>query len=115
MNPRNTLLACCCLVVLFIVACTSTRDEITANQGRGDVIIQAIAKYVHDHGRLPERLAVLAPVYLQEIPQTTRGDNFAYRQDDLQGYYLCFDVSTTRNLGCCYNQRLDFWDCGFGD
>ena len=115
MSMRNALLACCCLLILVAVACTSTAEEIATNRERGSAIVQAITKYVQDRGQLPEKLEVLVPSYLSKIPKTTRESDFAYRMDDLQGYYLCFDVPTKRNLGCCYNHGLDFWDCGFGD
>jgi hypothetical protein len=115
MTKRSILLLCGCLLPLLTSGCRSTADEINANIDRGNPIVQAIAKYRQDHGEFPQQLDMLIPIYLPEIPQTTRGESFEYKLDRLQGYYLCFDVFTKRNFGCCYNKRLDFWDCGFGD
>lgn len=112
---RNIPLACTWFCILLSLSCTSSADEIKASQERGSGIVQAIERYELDHGHLPEQLAALTPEYLAIVPKSADDKDFIYKPDRLDGYYLCFDVSSKRNLGCCYNDRLRFWDCGFGD
>jgi hypothetical protein len=77
-------------------------------------LVLALSEYEQDHGRFPERLEALVPTYISNIPQTTTGQSFEYTIDDLQGYYLCFYVTRSTDWGCCFNQRLEMWDCAYG-
>ena len=88
-----------------------------ANRERGVEIVEALDRYKQDNGRFPEELGVLVPTYLVEVPETTRGESFDYEPDELEGYYLCFYLNRRKTIGCCYNDRLEFWDCfrNYGD
>ena len=118
MNAKKTLIAFFCFFSLFVPACELSRDEkndiMKANQKQASGIIEAIAIYEQDYGQLPERLDVLVPKYLSEIPKTTMGQDFDYSLNDLDGYYLCFYSARTENWGCCYYHRLERWDCSYG-
>ncbi len=104
----------CGFLILCAVACRSAQEEINLNIERGNPIVGAIDKYKQDHRELPKELQALLPTYLPSLPKTIREQDFAYKLDELEGYYLCFDVPASTKSGCCYNARLAFWDCGFG-
>lgn len=116
MSISKIVISLCGFLVLCATACTSmsAQEEINKNIERGNPIVRAIDKYKQDHGDLPKELPILVPAYLPGLPRTIRDQDFVYKLDELEGYYLCFDVPTKRNFGCCYNARLAFWDCGFG-
>jgi hypothetical protein len=88
--------------------------EIRSNTEVANSIVNAIDHFELDEGQLPLQLEALVPDYLTSIPKTTDGGTFGYAVDSLDGYYLCFDVVSLPNLGCCYNDRLQLWDCSFG-
>lgn len=106
------ILILCCLVVLWIVACTSTADRIRNDQTQASDILLALENYQRDHGRFPNELDDLAPTYLEEVPKTTGRQDFAYTLDVADGYHLCFAYPSRST--CCYIQRLAAWDCSPG-
>ncbi len=77
-------------------------------------IIRALDNYKRDHSRFPRHLGELAPTYLWQISKTTTGHDFIYEPHDFQGYYLCFAQERRQAFGCCYNHRLEGWDCSPG-
>lgn len=104
-----------CILVLSAPACTSTAERITDNQERASSIIQALSNYEQDYGCFPEQLDALIPTYLEEIPETTVGQNFVYVLESQDSYYIIFDVPGKRDLSCRYIHRWDSWDCSYGD
>jgi hypothetical protein len=118
MKTRKNLIVFFCLLILITSACMSrekANEVMIANQEKAVDIIEAIENYERDHGQLPEKLDVLVPAYLPEIPETMRGQSFDYVLHNIDGYYLCFDVTRRENLGCCYYYRIERWDCSYGD
>jgi hypothetical protein len=101
-----------CLLVLSLSSCLSKDDEIKVNQERGNKIVQAINDYQREQGQFPKQLDLLVPNYLSEIPKTISGYDFEYGLDDLDGYYLGFDIQ--RGNGCGYAPRFQVWDCTGG-
>jgi len=125
MRRKILVLVFCWIIVIVPLACTWTRSyveaqsqraatEIDANQELADPVLSAINGYEEEQGYLPEQLSYLLPTYLSAIPKTVGGQDFEYYLDDINGYYLCFDVLSKPCLGCCYYGRLDFWDCSGG-
>ncbi len=117
MSPKITAIAWCCLGMLALSACKASLtegDEISGNMERARPIIQALERYEQDHGGFPQRLDLLVPAYLSDIPHTITHQNFTYRPSQYEGYYLVFDVVSTQHLGCRYIQRLKDWDCSLG-
>jgi len=78
-------------------------------------MISALARYQQAHGQFPDRLNLLVPAYLAQIPTTISGQEYKYERDTLEGYYLIFQVASDQSLACGYNQRLKGWDCSRGD
>jgi hypothetical protein len=125
MTMRGMSIAFCCLVSLVAVNCRDVADiereseraaaEINANEGLAEPILMAIERYDEEHGHPPEELSSLLPAYLSAIPKTVGGQDFRYELNDIDRYYLCFDVLSKPSVGCCYYGRLDFWDCSMGD
>jgi hypothetical protein len=112
------LLISCWILFFSLSACSTnetTTEIIKANQERASEIIGALARYQQAHGQFPDQLDLLVPTYLTHIPATLSGQNFEYEPDDLEGYYLLFQVDSDKSLGCGYNQRLKGWDCSRGD
>ncbi len=117
---KNTVLLRCCLLVAFLSSCVNAdaREENRINQLRAATIIAAIEKYSQDHPQLPDRLDVLTPLFISGLSKTTRGIDFTHRLDSLESYYLCFGEGSKRSakdFGCCFNHRLNLWDCTPGD
>ncbi len=117
---KNIVLLWCCLIAAFLTSCVNAdaSEENKVNQVRAATIIAAIDKYSQDHLQLPDRLDLLTPLYISELPKTTRGIDFSYRLDSLEGYYLCFGEGSKRSakdFGCCFYHRLNLWDCTPGD
>ncbi len=117
---KNTLLLWCCVIAAFLSSCVNAdaSEENRINQLRAAVVIAAIEKYSQDHLQLPDRLDVLTPMYISDLPKTTRGAEFIYRLDSLEGYYLCFgegSKSSAKDFGCCFNRRFNSWECTPGD
>ncbi len=121
MNTKVLLLTFCCSLGLMVLPCRTMAEierdneragvEIAANEDRGGEIIRAIESYAHDHARFPEQLDDLMPGYLAVMPETVAHQSFSYRQDDIDGYHLCFGLDSKPNVNCCYINRLAFWDC----
>ena len=111
----------CCLLSLVAVNCRDAAevereneraaDEISANEELGEPIVVAIERYEEEHGYPPEELSKLLPTYLSAIPMTVVSQDFRYHLDDMDHYYLCFDVLSKPSVGCCYYGRLESWDC----
>lgn len=125
MTGKAMSIAFCCLLSLVAVSCRDVTDierenerkaaEIDANEELADPILIAIERYEEDHGYRPEELSSLLPAYLSAIPITVGGQDFRYELDDIDRYYLCFDVLGKPSVGCCYGSRLEFWDCSIKD
>lgn len=79
---------------------------------RGDTIAAALASYQEDHGRYPDSLPGLVPMYLTQIPTSTMaafsGLPFRYSRDADQGYALSF---ATPNYVACYRDKSSTWAC----
>jgi hypothetical protein len=121
---RAWLVAFCCgMVALGLVGCKDPAVEsyaevqITEQQARP--VISAIHRYQQDHNQWPKQLDTLVPTYLPSIPKAAKDISFSYRTNDVDGYLLCYPYrSVSRDSQkpgpCCYDRRLDFWDCSPG-
>jgi hypothetical protein len=73
-------------------------------------IILAIEKYKVDHNQYPDKLDMLIPDYLSEIPQTSDAYNFFYHKDAL-GAIILFSTPGTPMGGYRYNLDKKSWAC----
>lgn len=89
-------------------------EEMASNIEVANRLVEAIDQFEADEGRFPSELSALLPGDLAAIPKTLDGRDFQYTLDTAQGYYLCFEVLSVRNLACCYHHRLKVWDCSGG-
>lgn len=115
MKPQLILIFCAIDLLCCSCRAYNEKDEITLNQAQGQGVIQAIEDYRMQKGSLPQDLNALVPDYLTELPQTIYQEPFSYYRESARQYYLCFEVTAEKNMGCCYSSRLTSWDCGFGD
>jgi hypothetical protein len=106
---------CCLGLILGSVACSDPEQDNAKDMATGEQIINALNLYNWDHGEYPIQLSDLSPQYLAELPKTIENKDFAYHLDKLEGYYLCFGTGNKGKYGCCYNRRLESWDCTPGD
>lgn len=115
MNSRN-MIVLGSFLILVLSACGDTTGDIPANQERANELVQAISNYAQEYGRFPDRLDVLVPEFIAEIPYTVGGREFHYyRLYEPDEYLLYFEVTDKSSYGCGYSSRLEDWECSFGD
>jgi hypothetical protein len=84
------------------------------NERQGDKIIVAIETYYKVNGVFPEKLELLIPAYIDELPITKDGREFKYSLNDYSGYSLLFYIPGTEDHGnCAYSHDASEWDCSF--
>jgi hypothetical protein len=115
--PRHLAFLVCVLVLIGSACQQLTKEErhefYMAGQKVAEPIITALEQYHADKGVYPEKLSLLVPQYLSEIPNPTSEQKFSYGLWDAgEGFLLGFLVE--EDSGCGYTPRFG-WDCGFGD
>ncbi len=101
------------LVVCMACQNSDSYNNKEANKEKAQEVIDAIESYLSDHGRFPEALSDLVPVYLPEIPKTLGGAEYDYNYVG-GDYDLTFTIDTLGKTGksCSYIFRFASWDCG---
>ena len=89
--------------------------EINAGKEQAQEILDAIQRFNIDNNKFPLKLDELVPEYLNEIPITTTGQPYSYKQFDLHTFILTFRLSSSQdklNAYCAYLYSSDLWECG---
>jgi hypothetical protein len=102
----------CLCVPSLAVAESWSRSQRDGNVGRGQRIVDALEAYQAEHGRLPTRLAELAPDYLPGLPWCRQGlwrTGFAYSHgqpdDSVHMTFYCGGWTM-----CRYERSLGEWE-----
>ena len=86
-DPRNlswkTAAIAAAVVVAVVVLYRATSGKVTLlfseeNAVAGNTIVGALEAFKRSAGRYPEKLALLSPTYIKEIPQPVPDTNFIY-------------------------------------
>ena len=101
------------LAVICLSSCSSDGQIEATNQANANKVIGALYKYKQSHNSFPNDLKVLVPNYISEIPVTTGGQEFIYKTNASDGFFLYFDVR--EHFGCGYTDRFKQWECSSGD
>ena len=81
------------------------------NQDAAEPILIALEEHNSNHGRYPDNLNDLIPIFLSEVPKTINGKEFEYSLDKVDRYMFCFNRYEPNLSGCCYYRYLETWDC----
>lgn len=80
-------------------------------------IIEALELYYQYNGNYPEKLDMLTPKYLTEIPVTITGQKFEYYLDGSDEYVIFFNVtrssSPEKTAYCSFLRYMAVWECGW--
>jgi hypothetical protein len=101
------------VIVILLPSCRGGTEIEVSNKDRGEIIIDALYKYKADHDSFPNELSALVPDYLEEVLTTTGGQNFLYRTNPTDGFFLFFEMNS--DYGCGYTDKLKQWECSSGD
>jgi hypothetical protein len=101
------------LALLFVgqIINNNRFNNLSKNEEKAQVIIDAIYRYKQTNGTFPQSLDNLRPDFLKEIPTTVTGDSFSYSTED--GFRIEFSV--TLHHGCSYTDKYKSWECTSGD
>ena len=102
-------------VLLFVVQVINHNrfNDVSKNEEKAQVIIDAIYRYKQINGTFPQTLDKLRPDFLKEIPTMVNGDTFFYFKNAVDGFGIGFSV--TLHHGCGYTDQYKSWECSSGD
>ena len=107
----------CTVIIICMTSCGKQQEldpveEIRDGEQKGDRIVEALDTFYKEFGKYPDRLDILVPIYIPEIPHTLAGEDFTFKEIEGDVYYLSFPVTRKKLVTTCsYIKRLENWDC----